>query len=225
MTDDRAYLYRYSIALQGEWMMRLFSRTALAVFTVCAIGAGSARAATEPTTTIKGFYDTLTQTMQRGPQLGEKGRYDALAPTIRQSFDLTNMAQMAVGPSWAKLSPPERQQVTDAFARYTIATYADEFGRHKSEKLAVTGERKMPYGTIVETQVVQPDGDQTSVNYLMRQNGTEWQVADIYLQGTISQVANLRSQFGAVLLRGGAPALIDALNDKTARLVPNVAAS
>lgn len=208
--------------------MRPFRRTALAVFALCAIlagPAGSARAATDPATTLKDFYATLLQTMKQGPQLGEKGRYDALAPAVRRSFDLTSMAQMAVGPSWAGLSAPERQQVTEAFARYTIATYADHFNRYKGEQLAVAGEHKMPYGVVVETQIVQPDGSATNINYLLRQNGNEWQVADVYLEGTISQVAALRSQFSAVLLRDGAQGLVDTLNEKTASLVPTLAAS
>ncbi len=206
-------------------MMRLLGRTALAVFLLCAIVAGSARAATDPAATIDNFYGALLQTMKRGPQLGDSGRFDALAPTVRQNFDLGAMAQMAVGPSWANLSPTERQQITEAFARYTIATYADHFNRFNGEKLEIAGARKMPYGTIVETHIVQADGDQTAINYLMRQNGNEWQIADIYLQGTISQIANLRSQFSSAVLRGGAQALVETLNRKTASLVSNSAAS
>ena len=79
---------------------------------------------------------------------------------------------------------------------------------------------------VLETiQSAVADGDKVAINYLMRQNGNEWRVADIYLQGTISQIANLRSQFSAVVLRGGAPALVETLNNKTASLVPNLAAS
>ena len=106
-------------------MKRLLSRVAIVVFAVGAIlsgamGMGAAQAASDPAATIKNFYATLTQTMKHGPALGDKGRYDALAPVIRQSFDLGAMAQMAVGPGWAKLSAAERQEVTEAFARYTI---------------------------------------------------------------------------------------------------------
>jgi phospholipid transport system substrate-binding protein len=204
-------------------MKRLLSRAAILVFAFSAILAGSAHAASDPATTVKEFYATLTQTMKRGPELGEKARYEALAPSIRASFDMSAMAQMAVGPGWAKLSAAERQQVTEAFARYTIATYADHFGKDNGEKLAVGGTHVMPYGTIVETHIVQPQGDDVAVNYLMRQNGTQWQVADVYLQGTISQVANLRSQFSAVFQRGGAQELIEALNRKATSL--NSAAS
>jgi phospholipid transport system substrate-binding protein len=204
-------------------MMRLISRVAVTLFTLCVIVSGSARAGTDPTATIKDFYATLTQTMKQGPALGEKGRYDALAPAIRQGFDLGAMAQMAVGPSWAQLSPTERQQVTEAFARYTIATYAERFSKDSGVTFAVGTQRTMPYGTVVDTQIVQPDGDKVSINYLMRQNGQQWQVSDVYLQGTISQVATLRSQFGSVFLRSGATGLIEALNRKASSL--NSAAS
>jgi phospholipid transport system substrate-binding protein len=206
-------------------MMRLLSRAALIVFAAGMIASGAAQAATDPAATINDFYATLLQTMKQGPQLGETGRYNALAPAVRQDFDLGGMTQMAVGPSWAKLTPAERTQVTDAFTRYTIATYAGKFAKDDGEKLEVKGAKAMPYGTVVDTQLVQSNGDAVSINYLMRQNGKEWKVADIYLTGTISQIANLRSQFSAVILRGGAQELVATLNQKTASLVPNLAAS
>lgn len=207
--------------------MRLFSRMAFVVFVLGAIVAGSAtaRAASDPAATIKNFYAALTQTMERGPQLSDKGRFDTLAPAVRQSFDLNAMTQMAVGPSWARLTPAEQQQVTEAFARYTIATYAGHFSKNNGDRLEVAGAKQAPYGTIVETRIVQADGDETAINYLMRQSGNEWRIADIYLQGTISQIANLRSQFSSVVLRGGAQALVETLNQKTASLVPSSAAS
>jgi phospholipid transport system substrate-binding protein len=205
-------------------IMRLLGRTGLIVFAFCAMIAGSARAASDPEATVRHFYASLTQTMQRGAQLGDKGRYEQLSPAIRHDFDLAAMAQMAVGPSWAHLAPAERQQVTEAFARYTIATYADHF-KANSERLELGSAKTTPYGTIVETKIVDASGAATNVNYLLRQNGNEWQVADIYLQGTISQIANLRSQFSSVVLRGGAKELVETLDRKAASLVPNIAAS
>jgi phospholipid transport system substrate-binding protein len=206
-------------------MIRLLGRAALIVFAFSAMLSGpivsnTARAATDPTATIRDFYATLTQTMKNGPQLGAQGRFNALAPAIHQDFDLSAMAQLAVGPSWANLSAAEKQQVTDAFARYTIATYAERFNKDSGVKFEIADRRNMPYGTVVATQLVQPDGEKVAINYLMRQNGQQWQVADIYLQGTISQIATLRSQFGSVFLRSGANGLIEALNKKAATLVP-----
>ncbi|HEX3971371.1 MAG TPA: ABC transporter substrate-binding protein [Stellaceae bacterium] len=201
-------------------MVRLLGRAAIIVLAFSAIVSGSARAATDPTATIRDFYATLTQTMKNGAQLGERGRFDALAPAIRQDFNLGAMAQLAVGPSWSTLSTAEREQVTEAFARYTIATYAHQFSKDSGVKFAIADQKTMPYGTVVNTEIVQPGGDKVAINYVLRQNGQQWQVADVYLQGTISQIAALRSQFSAVLLRDGASGLIEALNRKTSNLIP-----
>jgi phospholipid transport system substrate-binding protein len=113
--------------------------------------------------------------------------------------------------------------VTEAFARYTIATYASQFSKDSGVRFEIADQRSMPYGTLVDTQIVQPDGDTVSINYVMHQNGQQWQIADIYLKGSISQIATLRSQFGAVFQRGGAQELIAALNRKASSL--NSAAS
>jgi phospholipid transport system substrate-binding protein len=142
-----------------------------------------------------------------------------LAPTIHRSFDLTYMARLAVGPRWAKLSPEEQQKVTQAFERYTDATYADRFDSYSGEKLEVTGTRNTPSGPIVQSRIVQSNGKPVALDYLMRKNGDTWQIADVYLDGTVSQLASLRSQFSAVLAREGVDGLIAALDRKTETIV------
>jgi phospholipid transport system substrate-binding protein len=200
--------------------MRRLTTLAFAALAILTLATNVAGAATDtPQATIRDFYASLLQTMKRGAALGERGRYDALAPAIRQSFDLRTMAQMSVGLSWARFSPDEQQLVTDAFARYTIATYADRFNGYSGQKFEVIGQRSTPYGTIVESRLVRSSGEPVSIDYLMRQNGEHWQIADVYLTGAISQVATLRSQFSAVLGQSGVKGLVDTLNRKADMLV------
>jgi phospholipid transport system substrate-binding protein len=45
-----------------------------------------------------------------------------------------------------------------------------------------------------------------------------WQIVDVYLAGTVSELATRRSEFSSVMRRGGAEALVDALQKKTAQL-------
>jgi len=56
------------------------------------------------------------------------------------------------------------------------------------------------------------------LDYLMRKNGARWRIIDVYLNGTISEVAARRSEYSTVLRQGGSPALIDLLTKKTAEL-------
>jgi phospholipid transport system substrate-binding protein len=167
-----------------------------------------------PQDTVRGFYATLLSTMKQGPALGEGGRYAALAPVVWQDFDVPFMTRLAVGPDWAGMTPGQQQAVTAAFGRYIAATYADRFDSYNGEELSVGGKQPFAGGYIVHTKIGKPTDDPTTVNYLMHDNGGTWQIADVYLDGTISQLATQRSEFHSILRRKGVDGLISALNQK-----------
>ena len=201
--------------------MRRVVGLVIALFLAVGLLPVHARAAPGPEDAVRNLYGTLLDTMRRGPHLGERGRYEVLAPAIHRDFDLTAMTRLAIGPSWTRLTLAQQQSVTDAFARYTIATYADRFASYSGERLEVTGVETGGFGTIVRSRIVRSNGDLVTLNYLMRQDGDDWQIVDVYLSGTVSQVATLRSQFSAVLARQGVAGLVDTLNRKAAVLVAN----
>jgi phospholipid transport system substrate-binding protein len=175
--------------------------------------AAPAYAAT-PQDTVRSFYATLLMTMKQGPALGEGGRYAALAPVVPQVFDVPFMTRLAVGPDWASLTPDQQQQVTAAFGRYVAATYADRFDSYSGEQLEVGAEQPFAGGYIVRTRIVKPTGDPVTIDYLMRDDQGVWKIADVYLDGSISQLATQRSEFHAILRRKGVEGLISALNQK-----------
>ncbi len=167
---------------------------------------------------MRTLYSTLLQTMRNGPALGAQGRYERLMPVIRQVFDVELMTRLSVGPAWTGLTPAQRQQATDAFARYIAAVYADRFDSYSGERLEVTGTQPSTAGQIVKSVIVKSDGEQVHINYLMRQTGAGWQIADVYLNGTISELATRRSEFAAILRSRGIDGLISTLNGKAAAL-------
>src|SRR6516165_2823411 len=85
--------------------------------------------------TVQGLYEVLLSTMKNGRILGQSGRFTQLDPVIRRSFDIASMARLSVGPTWASLSEAQRQQMTESFARYISATYADRFDSYAGQKL------------------------------------------------------------------------------------------
>ncbi len=170
------------------------------------------------TETVRGLYETLLTTMRNGPALGARGRYAQIAPIVHRSFDVPFMTRLAVGPEWANLSDAQRQQVAQAFERYITATYVERFNSYAGERLQVTGEQASAGGMIITSQIVKSDGDPVNINYLMHNNGGMWQIADVYLDGTISELATRRSEFASILRTGGINGLIEALNTKAAAL-------
>jgi hopanoid biosynthesis associated membrane protein HpnM len=160
-----------------------------------AIGAPGARRAAFPNfggDTVRGLYDALLGAMKNGRTLGQSGRFTQLEPVICSSFDIAAMARLLVGSSWAAPTEAQRQQVSDSFARYISAIYADRFDSYAGQKLEVTGEQPSGGGVMVESQIVRANGEPVRVDYMMRQSGEAWLIADIYLNGAISEVATGR---------------------------------
>jgi phospholipid transport system substrate-binding protein len=197
--------------LKGE---RKLSLAALVLSLALAGMSAPAAAMNGGSDTVRSLYDTLLATMHNGPALGARGRYARIEPVVRQVFDIPFMTRLAVGPEWAGLSEGQRQQVTQAFERYVAAIYAERFDSYSGERLQVTGERTSPGGTIITSQIVKSTGEPVNVNYLVRNNGGVWQIADVYLDGTISELATRRSEFASILRTGGINGLIQALNTK-----------
>jgi phospholipid transport system substrate-binding protein len=179
----------------------------------------AAESAAGPTAVIQRFYDALLSEMKEAKRLTFDQRYQRIAPAVTQTYNLPLMSRLAVGPSWANLQPAQQQSVTDAFSRYTISVYANRFDDFNGERFDVDpNPASSPNGSIVQTTLTKSNGEKVLLNYLMRQGESGWQVIDVYLTGTISQLATQRSEYTAVLQQGGADALVKLLDQRIASL-------
>jgi phospholipid transport system substrate-binding protein len=179
--------------------------------------AGDADPAIAP---IRAFYDALLAAMKQADQLGVRGRYDKLAPVIRSTFDLPAMTRIAVGPEWTSIPAEQQTALLDSFARMTIATYASRFDGFSGQSFEIDPEVQLRNnGRIVRTRLARPKEEPVALNYLMRGSGESWKIVDIYLSGTISELATQRSEFGAILKSGGPAALIESLRQQYDKLM------
>jgi phospholipid transport system substrate-binding protein len=178
-------------------------------------------AAGDPAATrVDTLYNALLDTMKQAKQLGIKGRYAKLAPVLSNAYDLPLMSRIAVGQNWASLSPAEQQSIVAAFARMTTATYASRFDGFSGEQFEVLQTADQPNGDkIVKTRIVPSDGQPVQINYLVRNTGGTWKIIDVYLNGTISELASRRAEFGSILKSGGANALVGALTKQGDKLL------
>lgn len=187
-----------------------------AVLTSC--GAIAARAAPAPEATAKALYATLLQVMKDGPALGFSGRLKILDPELRQDLDLTLMTRLVVGPVWRSLPPADQQRLIEAFSDYSIAVYASRFKDYSGERFVVDpATSPLANGdVIVHTRLVPADGEAVQLDYLMRGGAAGWKIIDVFLSGTISELATRRSEYSSILREGGAAALVRLLKKKTA---------
>jgi phospholipid transport system substrate-binding protein len=173
--------------------------------------------ALQPQSVLKSFYDTLLDVMKNGSKLGFDGRYSELKPAIEQAFNLPLMSRLSIGPQWQSFSPDVQQKFTEAFSRLTISTYANRFDDYSGEKFDVLPDvAPSAAGTIVQTKLTKSDGEPVTLNYLMRETDGRWQIVDVFLSGTISELATRRSEFTSVLRRDGPQGLLDLMDKRIA---------
>ena len=192
--------------------MRALSLAVVFLVAVFLAPAAKAQAPDPAVQQVQTFYSALIDSMKHAKELGVKGRYEKLKPTIEQTFDLPSMVRLAVGPDWTTMPAAEQQALLVAFERMTVANYASNFSGYDGEKFVVD-----PVATVRGTdRVVQSKliaKDQTiPFSYRMRQTGGSWKVVDIYLNGFISQLATQRSEYALTLTASGASGLVKKLN-------------
>jgi len=169
---------------------------------------------------IRAFYDSLVAVMKQARELGIRGRSERLATPIRATFDLPAMTRIAVGSDWNSIPSEQQTALIDGFTRMTIATYASRFDGYSGERFEVDAiSEARATGRIVHTKLHQSNGEAITLNYLMRDSGGTWKVVDVYLTGTISELATRRSEFAAILKSGGPSTLIESLRQKTEKLM------
>lgn len=167
---------------------------------------------------VESLHAALLAAMKEGARLGFDGRARQLEPVIRQVYDLPAMARAAMGSQAARLTPEQTERVERAFTRYTVATYARQFAHWEGERFE-TGTPSPAHGggMLVPTRIVPATGDGARLTYLVRDSGQGgWRIADVLLDGTISQLAVRRAEFQGVLRQRGVDALVDMLDGAAA---------
>jgi phospholipid transport system substrate-binding protein len=168
---------------------------------------------------VQRLYDALLAVMKAGHAPFAQ-RFDQLAPVVDAVFDLPEILQASVGPSWNALTTDQRSTLLTAFRRYTVGTYIANFDSFDGQHFEVSPDiRALPNNEqVVTSRIIPASGDSHRLDYVMRQVSGAWQVVDVLADGTISRVAVQRSDFRHLLLQGGIAALVVSLQSKADQL-------
>lgn len=191
------------------------------VAVVASLASNSVRAGEpdKPEAVIESFHDVLMDVMQNAKELGYQGRFDRLAPTVTDVFDLDYMSAVSVGRNWKSLNSEQQARLKRAFSQVTIATYANRFDGYSGQKFVIDRIDEAPGNRVlVKSRLVRRNGEAVELSYLMHYRKNGWHIADIFLDGKISELATRRAEYSSVYQGKGFDALIDALESKVARL-------
>jgi phospholipid transport system substrate-binding protein len=192
-----------------------------AVVVASLLGEGTlARAADSGATAVVNRFDaTLIDVMKDGESLGYQGRFQRLQPVMQEVFALDYMAEKSLGQSWSELNEADRATWRQLFGEFTVANYAANFDRFTGQRFDMLGEEASTNNTtLVKTKVVSPGADDVALTYRLQKIGGAWKIIDVFLKGTVSELALRRSDYASVFERNGFAALATMLRGKIADL-------
>jgi len=172
-----------------------------------------------PRAVVEDLNAALLEAMRNADELGYAGRYAALEPVLRQSFDFPFMTRLSIGRAWNDLDAADRARLTDLFAQMSIANFAARFDGFAGERFEIRGQSAGPReAVVIGSAIVRPADDPVELNYVLREGDAGWRIIDVLLDGKYSELARQRSEFAAVLASGGLPELIASLERKIEEL-------
>ncbi len=181
------------------------------LFSVSQVAVSSA--ADSPTAadqTVREFHQTLLTAMQEHPDHFEE-RYRLLEPAVKQHFDLERMARITAGRAWNDADQATQIRFLDNFTHFTITNYAARFKGDHGQSFAYDGSQAGPRDSHIVKTLFSTGDDQVPIrfDYILRKSDEAWRINDIFLDGSFSEVATRKSEYGAVIKREGLPALAE----------------
>ena len=167
-----------------------------------------------PANTVGRFNTALLKAMKGGGTLGFTGRYELLAPVIKENFALPFMGEKSVGRYWETWGQEQQKLFLDKYATWSISSYANNFKSYGGEKFEILphGGQKGRTQTIV-SRLTKKNGETVDFYYRLREIENKWRIVDIQIKG-VSQLALTRAQFVDILKNKGFDNLIDTLREK-----------
>jgi phospholipid transport system substrate-binding protein len=195
-------------------------RLALALLAALALYAGPAAAQGDPRAFMTDMGNHVLKIIN-DKQTPEAQRKQEFQQTVEKAFDISKIAQFALGRYWKTASDEEKQQFAKAFETYMIQVYWSRFSSYNGESFKVTGSQDEGNGTsVVTTDVLRPGTGQppVKVSWSLTKSGDTYKIRDASLEG-VSQALTYRDEFASIIERGGGKvsALIDQLNERAKR--------
>jgi phospholipid transport system substrate-binding protein len=179
---------------------------------VALVGAQAAEPAVDATTMLRTAVNEVLAIAYDG-QTATTPLAVRVRPALEKYFNFQAVTRRAIGPGWRQFTPEQQERATFLFTDLVIRSYANRFEIGDRPGItyahAVIPDPKRPALQEIST-TIDYAGKNYSVVYRVEQSGDSWRIYDVNIEG-VSMIANWRSQLDPIYQRGGAAAVITAL--------------
>lgn len=131
--------------------------------------------------------------------------------------DIDWMAKFAIAKFWKTMSDVEKNQYLGAYKQYLIKIYVPKFKEYNNQVVKIVSAKDMSNGQYqVMTQIIAVKGSEKTtlnISYRCKEDNGKFQIRDI-IGEDFSLLATQRSEFAAIIEKGGIDKLIQTLLNK-----------
>lgn len=189
------------------------------LFLLLALGVPALALAGEPTDQLRQTTEKILAIVQAPALKGaehDAERQKQMKAAVDERFDWASMARSSIGKKWATLTEPQRTEFTGLFGEMVEKNYMSRVESYSGEKIQYKGDKVDGKYGVADVVIVTLRGTDIPVSYRVLQQGKEWLVYDVSIEG-VSLVNNYRSQIGAILNSSNYDTLITRIKAKIAK--------
>jgi phospholipid transport system substrate-binding protein len=158
-----------------------------------------------PQQVIQKTSDQLQVTLQKPEYKSDfKKATDLVDQIIEPHIDFERVSILILGKLWRTATPDQKEKFKKEFRLLLVRTYTTAFTEYADWKIRYLPLDMNPADkkAMVRTEILQSGAQPVGVNYRMIQEGGQWKVYDVLIEG-VSLLQNYRSSFTEEVARTG----------------------
>ena len=170
--------------------------------------------ATEQLKPILGELVTILSDESLQGDARKEERREKIMTNIKTVFDFREMSKRVLGKTWKTISEEDRTYFTELMTKLLENVYVGKLEGYSGQDIVFTNERKKGNRAQVTT-LVEHEGVELPIHYIMKYSAGKWMVYDINIEG-VSLVRNYMEQFKSILRKEKFTGLVKVLEKKNA---------
>jgi phospholipid transport system substrate-binding protein len=181
--------------------------------------ADALRAATDPLSQLKASVDKVLAVLKdeklAGSEMRETRRQQ-VERLVDAIFDFQEMGKRALGRTWDKLAPAEKEEYVNLFTRLVKQRYIGKIDSYSGQEIVfkrqvLKGKSALVYSVLLDNNTEIP------IDYRLVLRNDLWAAYDLRIEN-VSLVSNYRRDFASIVKKNGVAGLLKKMNDKVEQL-------
>lgn len=209
---------------RGNTAVRRIPPLAIAVAVLLLLGSARPALAAGPQERVRESLNAVAAVLKdpglQGPDK-QAERRQRVRQIILDTFDFEEMATLVLGPSWDKLTPPQRAEFVSLFGTLFERSYNNLVLRFLPNRQTIYGKESVTQDrAVVQTTLIdQTTGGELPVDYRLIHKDQRWAVFDVVVDG-VSLAQNYRAQFEQIIRSSSYDTLLQRIKSRVAQESP-----